>query len=70
MYTINTTKLLLKIDKRLFFLITPNNMSNYRLPNIDPVLASVIDGKGKICIKTEEQFKKYREFIEEIKRMR
>lgn len=40
------------------------------MSNIDPILASVIDSKGKICIKTEEQFKKYRAFIEEIKKMR
>ena len=45
-------------------------MSNNQLPYIDPILATVIDGKGKICIKTEEQFKRYRAFIEEIKRMR
>ena len=45
-------------------------MSSNKLPFIDPILASVVDDKGKICIKTAEQFKKYREFIEEIKKTR
>lgn len=33
----------------------------------DPILSSIMVGTDKICIKTEEQLKRYKEYIKQIK---
>lgn len=46
---------------------TAQNDKKPLLTTDDPILSSIMVGTDKICIKTEEQLKRYKEYIKQIK---